>query len=186
MSVARSGSRAAGRIGTGGHVALRVEPDVGHHAPAPLRGRLKRRCVRMLRALGLCDVELSVLLAGDERVAELNRAWRRKRGPTDVLSFPAVEDPAVLERWHRPRRAPGAGPERALGDLVISLDTVAQRSPSPAAFEDDLTDLLAHGLLHLLGHDHPTAAERDAMLALQADLVAVASGRGTVAPVPAP
>lgn len=171
-------------VGTGGLVALRVDAPVREEMPVPLERRLRRRCQRMLRAVGLCDVELSVLLAGDDRLAELNRAWRRKRGPTDVLSFPGTTDSATLRTWRAPRaKKTDVGPERTLGDLVLSLHTVRRRSPASQAYEADLVDLLAHGILHLLGHDHPTKASREAMLDLQARLVSVATGRGPVRPV---
>jgi probable rRNA maturation factor len=87
--------------------------------------------------------ELSVLLATDDAVQALNRQFRRKNKPTDVLSF--EQD-----------RATGL-----LGDIVISLDT-AQRQAAEGArpLSEELARLLAHGLLHLLGHDHeePAAA----------------------------
>jgi len=155
--------------------------------PDAMKRRLKRACHRMLRALGLWEVELSVLLSTDERLAQLNHAWRKKRGPTDVLSFPQVTDPEVLQSYRLPLVGRAAsGPERPLGDLVISLHRVKQRSPTPQAMEADLMALLAHGVLHLLGHDHPTAPSRRAMLTLETDLIAIARTRGPVKPMAAP
>ncbi|MDY0002955.1 MAG: rRNA maturation RNase YbeY, partial [Polyangia bacterium] len=155
----------------GNLVSLRLTPSARRIAPRGLGPRLRRRALRMLAAVGVKNADLSVLLTADAEIAELNLAWRRRRGPTDVLSFPQVASPEELRAWLLPRRSPprGAGePERSLGDIAISLETVQGRSPDPRAFEADLVDLLAHGLLHLLGHDHGAAAARKAMLELQA------------------
>jgi rRNA maturation RNase YbeY len=168
-------------VGDNPHVILRVEEDddVRSHVDPPLRRRLRRRAGRMVRAVGLYDVELSVLLAGDETVSRLNRDYRRRRGTTDVLSF-GLAEPEELARWRSPARRRERVLERVLGDVVISVEVVARRSPAPPAFESDLVDLLAHGLLHLVGHHHPDARGRDRMLALQSELVQAATSRGPV------
>lgn len=155
-------------------IILRTEPDARAHLSPALIQKLRRRTVRLLDLLGLKDVELSVLLAGDDTMARLNATWRRKLGPTDVLSFPQVE-PDEAEGLRKPRR--GKDPDRALGDVVIDVPFVKRRSPKAEAFTHDLTDLIAHGLLHLLGEDHPTTAMRKAMLARQTALVAAVEGR---------
>lgn len=161
-------------------VWLSVEPAVNSELDRALRRRLKRRCLRMLAALGLEGVELSVLLTGDTTVARLNAEFRKKRGTTDVLSF-SQAPPEAIQAWKQsPPPNPIDGPERILGDLVISLEVVRGRSRAPQTFEADLVTLLAHGLLHLLGHDHQRAPERKAMLALQDRLVAQATARGRV------
>ncbi|HNR30740.1 MAG TPA: rRNA maturation RNase YbeY [Candidatus Hydrogenedentes bacterium] len=101
------------------------------------------------------DLEISVLLCDDARIAELNRQYRKKRGPTDVLSF--GQD--------------GEQPDgsRVLGDVVISLETVARRCKgNPRAMREDVRLLFCHGLLHLLGYDHATRAEDQVMRARQA------------------
>jgi probable rRNA maturation factor len=163
------------------NVILTTDAESRRLLSPALRHRLRRRAARLLAALEVNDAELSVLLCCEDTVAELNRAWRGKRGATDVLSFPQAE-PSEAGAFQRPRR--GRGPERVLGDLVIAVPYVKRRSPRPAAFERDLTELLAHGLLHLLGHDHETAPERKALLALQAELVTIAEGLGRVIPLP--
>ncbi len=108
-----------------------------------------------LQALGLDQVELSVLLCDDEVIAALNTEWREVEGPTDVLSFPQEED-----EWALPEGMP-----RALGDVVISLDT-AQRQATALGhgLEQELRVLLVHGLLHLLGHDHEEDEEEAAAM----------------------
>lgn len=110
---------------------------------------LSDAATRALDAAGLPHAELSVHLTTDAEVQELNRRHRGKDAPTDVLSFPM--DP------------PGPAP-CVLGDVVISVPTAARQAASvghSAAIE--LRVLLAHGLCHLLGHDHHDADDAAAM-----------------------
>ncbi len=106
----------------------------------------------MLEALQMSDSELSILLTGDDQIRKLNRIYRKKDRPTDVLAF-AQREGELGER---------AG--RLLGDVVVSVPTA--RRQAEAAGRDlgsEVTTLLAHGLLHLLGWDHDTAAKDRAM-----------------------
>jgi probable rRNA maturation factor len=122
--------------------------------------RLRRSARRFLRTLGLEDVELSVLLTDDPGIRALNRSWRRKDRPTDVLSFPAGT------------ASPGLPGPRPLGDVILSLDTARQQARAhrrPLAQELDL--YLAHGLLHLLGHDHHRRRDAQRMAVLEARLL---------------
>lgn len=100
-------------------------------------------------------VEVSVLFCDDACIAALNRAYRKKRGPTDVLSFGqgAIQPDGA----------------RMLGDIVISLETVARRVRGDGpAMRMEVQQLFCHGLLHLLGYDHATRAEADAMCGREA------------------
>lgn len=116
--------------------------------------RLRALARRFLEQLGLEGRELSLSLVGDRAIRRLNRTWRRIDWPTDVLSFPAGE---------HPRGTPGPWP---LGDIVISLDTAARAAEERGCpVEDELARYLAHGLLHLLGHDHLRPAEAKRMAA---------------------
>ena len=125
----------------------------------------------MLGALGLSDAELCVMLTNDELIHELNRKHRRKSKPTDVLAFPMDEH----------GRGP-SGAVRMLGDVAISLDTAARQARARRhPLLREVTELLAHGLLHLVGHDHRTDGEERAMNAAAASLVAVASARSVLA-----
>ncbi|MEM1418747.1 MAG: rRNA maturation RNase YbeY [Myxococcota bacterium] len=124
---------------------------------------VRRRAERMLVALELPDAELSILLCDDETMRELNRDYRGKDRSTDVLAF------AIREGAH------GELAGDLLGDVVISLDTARrQAAESDRPIVAEVTFLLAHGLLHLLGHDHPTEAELRRMNALTDGLVAAA------------
>ncbi|MDQ1255650.1 MAG: putative rRNA maturation factor [Candidatus Hydrogenedentes bacterium] len=124
---------------------------------------LRRIAERVCTGEGVTgDAELSVLLCDDPRIRELNRTYRKKDVATDVLSF--AQD--TVE---------GAQGPRILGDIVISLDTVhrncAERlghAPDLGCVRNEVCLLFCHGLLHLLGHDHPNAASRKAMTAKQA------------------
>ncbi len=118
----------------------------------------------MLEALGMPDAELSILLCDDATIHDLNRRHRRKNKPTDVLAFALREGKPV----------PGS---KALGDVVISLDT-AQRQAEELnrTLWEEVTFLLAHGLLHLLGFDHQTDAEERRMNA-RADMLMAAAGQ---------
>jgi len=141
---------------------------------------VRARAEAMLRALRLEEAELSVLLCDDATIQELNREWRRKNRPTDVLAFPLIDHgaPSPSEAPSPPRRprVRGGSPRpRALGDIVISVDTARRQ-----AAEDDrpilgrVVFLLAHGLLHLLGYDHGTRPEERRMTAMTDVLVSAA------------
>jgi probable rRNA maturation factor len=141
-------------------VPNRILLDARHRKAAAHAARLKRQASAFLKKLNLNNAELSLALVGDAAIRKLNREWRRKDKPTDVLSFPA--DPL-------PRGVPGPQP---LGDLVISLDTTARQAKEYGrTVEQELKRYLAHGLLHLLGHDHLTPKEAKAMSAAEEALL---------------
>lgn len=122
----------------------------------------------MLAELGLSSAELSVLLTNDTHIEHLNAVYRDKRKPTDVLAFAMGEgqDPAPTS------------PSRLLGDVVISVDTAARQAQKRRrGLLDEVTFLLAHGLLHLVGYDHRTDAEERRMDAMTRRLVSVAAAR---------
>lgn len=112
---------------------------------------------RVLAALGEARAELTVSLVDDTEIHHLNRDYRGKDRPTDVLAFAMREG----------RRAPGD--DTVLGDVVISLDTAARQARErgvPTA--DEVRTLLIHGVLHLLGYDHErSAAEARRMQAME-------------------
>ena len=128
---------------------------------------VRRRAEKMLAHLGLGAVELSVALVDDATIHALNRTYRHKDKATDVLAFPLQEIALPA------RAAPGL-----LGDVILSIETArrqAARHRRPLLAE--LTMLLAHGLLHLLGHDHQTDAQEREMTARTRELEAVAAAR---------
>lgn len=130
---------------------------------------VRRRAERMLKALGLDSAELSILLCDDGTIHELNRDYRQRNRPTDVLAFAMREGEGV-----------SAGPAQpeVLGDVVISLETARRQAAAGGrTIALEVTTLLAHGLLHLLGFDHRTEAEDRRMRARTDALVAAAIAR---------
>ncbi|MBL8935821.1 MAG: rRNA maturation RNase YbeY [Archangium sp.] len=120
--------------------------------------RLVKLASRFFKTLKLSNVELSLSLVSDEEIRELNALWRKKNKPTDVLSFPGGD-------------MPGPG-RRSLGDVVISMDTARRAAKDFESTLDDELDLyLAHGLLHLLGHDHHEKRAARKMEALERKLL---------------
>lgn len=114
---------------------------------------LRRDALVLLKSLDLRD-ELSILICNDQRIAELNGMWRKKEGPTDVLSFPM-----------------GQG---LLGDIVISVETAQQQANEAGhSLEVEMRVLLVHGLLHLCGYDHHTPDEDVLMAAAEARLLGI-------------
>jgi probable rRNA maturation factor len=113
------------------------------------------------------DVEVSVLLTDDAAQRELNRAWRGKDAPTNVLSFPAFAREQIAGG-----AALSSAPPALLGDVTLAFETV--RSEAEAAGKplvDHLRHLLTHGVLHLIGYDHETEAEAAEMESLESDIL---------------
>ncbi|HWU87379.1 MAG TPA: rRNA maturation RNase YbeY [Kofleriaceae bacterium] len=142
--------------------------DDGVVLPVATRRRLSAEVARMVRAAaraaGRRDYEVALRLTRDPAIHELNRAYRAKDRPTDVLAFAQQEGPA-------------AAPD-VLGDLVISVDTA--RRQAKRGLYPELLHLASHGLCHLLGYDHRTDAEEREMNARAAALRAEARRRGRV------
>jgi probable rRNA maturation factor len=131
---------------------------------------IRRRAERMLAALEL-HAELSVALVDDRAIEELNHTYRGNNRPTDVLAFAMREGEPV------PRIA---GEPELLGDVIISVPTAArQATQARRPLLDELTMLLAHGLLHLVGYDHQTDAEERVMTARTRELEAAATRRAS-------
>jgi probable rRNA maturation factor len=110
------------------------------------------------------DAELAVMLTDDFGIRTLNSNWRGIDKPTNVLSFPALQPTA-------PSR-PGDAP-RMLGDIAIAYETMRQEADDEQKpFDHHLSHLAVHGFLHLIGYDHETEAEAEAMEALEREILA--------------
>lgn len=110
-------------------------------------------------------VEVSVRLTSDEEVHRLNRQYRAKDKPTNVLSFPMVQ-PDLIETVDQ-NTDDG---ELLLGDIVLAYGVCAREAAErDVTFDAHLTHLIVHGTLHLLGYDHLTDDEGDAMEAIERD-----------------
>ncbi|MEA2024404.1 MAG: rRNA maturation RNase YbeY [Actinomycetota bacterium] len=114
------------------------------------------------------ETGVSLVLIDEAEMTQLNEAHMGKHGPTDVLSFPIESAvPGVP-----PTRSPG-GPPLELGDVFIAPSVVrdnAERYGAP--FEDELSLMVVHGLLHLLGWDHEVEDEAARMEARESELMA--------------
>ena len=94
------------------------------------------------------SVELSVRLTSNEEVRALNAQWRGKDKPTNVLSFPMLDEEEL-------QQANVAGPELLLGDIILARGVCADEATDKGvSVEDHATHLMVHGTLHLLGYDH--------------------------------
>ncbi len=106
------------------------------------------------------DFEASVMLTDDAHIQELNRTWRAKDKPTNVLSFPAPEPP-------------GATGPRHLGDIALAYETLVRESEDESKeLAHHFAHLIVHGVLHLLGYDHEANDEAEAMEALEIEALA--------------
>ena len=132
--------------------------DDGIKLPAALRTQLRREVARMVKAAALhegrADLEVALRLCDDAAIHELNRDYRGKNKPTDVLAF-AQREAATAS----------AG---LLGDIVISVDTAKRQAKK--GLHAELLHLASHGLCHLLGYDHRDDEEEREMNARAAAL----------------
>jgi len=115
---------------------------------------------RVRSALRLGDRDLTVCLVSDASIARLNRSFRGKPGPTDVLSFPA-NGHAALRRARLSSSSPSftSSPSSTsyLGDIAISLEAARRNAARfGRTLPQELRILMLHGVLHLLGYDHET------------------------------
>ncbi len=142
-----------------------TEPSPLWRRALPEAGRVCERAARAaLAGAGSPrrQAELAIVLADDGLVRMLNRDWRGRDAPTNVLSFAAGEG--------------GPAPPDApllLGDVVLAFETVAAEARAQGKpLADHLAHLVVHGVLHLLGFDHEIAAEARRMEALETRVLA--------------
>lgn len=97
---------------------------------------------------------LSVLITNNFGISKINLKYRNKNLPTNVLSFPQDEERKIFDEI----------PSKILGDIVLSLEKIKIESAElKKPFENHLTHILVHGLLHLLGHNHQNDKEAEIM-----------------------
>jgi probable rRNA maturation factor len=121
-------------------------------ARRPLESFLRR----VKRELGLNQSDVTVCLISDKAMAHLNQNFRKKKGPTDVLSFPAVvrQGPVRLRRKAKPVNSAN---HEYFGDIAISPATARRYAKNNGRhLANELRVLILHGVLHLLGYDHET------------------------------
>lgn len=139
-----------------------IEIDINSDHPFSLKPADLQTLARQI--LNLAGAEpgsaLSLQLTGDETLQRLNREYLGIDAPTDVLSFPVPFD------------NPESG-SPYLGDILISLPTAARQAETAGhTLQEEVTLLLVHGILHLLGHDHAEPEEKAAMWRQQDEILA--------------
>lgn len=138
-------------------LAIEVEDEAWRALPG-LDGIAAVAVRAALQASGTAeaDVEVTLLFTDDDSMAALNRAWRGKDRPTNVLSFPAPDMPVP------------AGEPRPLGDIALGFGVVAREAGEQhKTLHDHTLHLIVHGMLHLLGHDHEDDDEASRMEGLE-------------------
>jgi probable rRNA maturation factor len=138
-----------------GHLPVTLSLDDEQEIPVDVArlGDVARRVAEGEGATG----EISVLLVGTGRIAELNREHLGGSGPTDVLAFPIdglVTEPSAPD-----------GPPVVIGEIVLCPAVAAAQAPGEGGLAGELDLLVAHGVLHLLGYDHDTEQHAAAMRA---------------------
>ncbi|ANU12892.1 Metal-dependent hydrolase YbeY, involved in rRNA and/or ribosome maturation and assembly [Planococcus halocryophilus Or1] len=112
------------------------------------------------------DSEVSVTFVTNEMIRDINREYRGKDQPTDVISF------AMEEMGEGETAIIGSQEPRMLGDIIISLDrTKEQAADFGHSFERELGFLAVHGFLHLLGYDHLTEEDEKKMFSRQEEIL---------------
>ena len=118
-----------------------------------LASRVAKAAATVAPELGNLRLSTSILFTSDAEIHALNREWREKDKPTNVLSFPmlARDDLLALEK---------DGPPVMLGDLALAHETCAREAGEKSVpLEDHAAHLILHGLLHLAGYDHETSPD---------------------------
>jgi probable rRNA maturation factor len=142
--------------------AFAIDLQVSSEFVAQVRPDLVERAVRAAVAVAgrACSGELTIVITDEQQVRALNRDYREVDAPTDVLAFGGADD----------RGAFVMAPEAAayLGDVVISYPRAVEQAAEYAhAVGDELSLLVVHGVLHLLGYDHEIAEDKKEMWNLQ-------------------
>jgi probable rRNA maturation factor len=110
------------------------------------------------------EAELAVMLTDDAGIRTLNSNWRGIDKPTNVLSFPALQPTAASREDDAPRM---------LGDIAIAYQTMRKEADDEQKpFDHHLSHLAVHGFLHLIGYDHETEDDAEAMETLEAEILA--------------
>lgn len=141
-------------------VDIRVESPLWHNKRSA-KALLRQAICQTACDLGLSRGEVSVVLTDDSAIRTLNRTWRRRDVPTNVLSFPLDAGGTT-------------GPKPPLlGDIVIAYETTAREAElERKSFDHHLAHLAVHGFLHLVGYDHATDHEASAMEQLESLILA--------------
>ena len=129
---------------------------------AALKKLIRDCCTAAMREEGISyPVEVSIVLTDNQRIRELNLQARSVDAPTDVLSFPLLEEPAAQVKWDKLERV-------ALGDIVISLEKARDQALQYGhSFAREVGFLTVHSMLHLFGYDHMQKSQEEEMFQRQ-------------------
>lgn len=140
--------------------------DEGQSVPEDMTRLVEELLQYAAKTLNIGDAEMSVTFVDNDRIQEINRTYREKDQPTDVISF-AMEDEVEGEV-----AIIGADLPRVLGDIIISIPKAKEQAEDHGhSFRRELGFLALHGFLHLLGYDHMTEADEREMFGLQNELL---------------
>ena len=151
---------------------MELEVDVEEPWPGggwkDLAERAAAATAQVAPELGNDRLSVSLLFTSDAEIHALNREWRERDKPTNVLSFPMLGRDALLALRCD-------GPPELLGDIALAHETCAREAAEKGVpLEHHAAHLIVHGLLHLAGHDHETsAADAKAMEALETKALAI-------------
>jgi len=113
---------------------------------------------KILDALECPESELSILITDDSHIADLNQEYLNRKGPTNVIAFPMYDDPADFQA--PALESDSDAPPHLLGDVVISVETAQKEGQEmEITMMERFTQLLIHGILHLIGYDHEKTEE---------------------------
>ncbi len=133
---------------------IRIQDRQNRHRSSDKRIRAQARTI--LSDLGVLDGELSILIVDDQEIAELNKTYLDRDGPTNVIAFSMKEGSF------------GNINPNLLGDVVISVDTAAREAQDAGiSAESRFDQLLVHGILHLLGFDHSKSSHHAEAMAVK-------------------
>ena len=145
---------------------LEIEVDETAWKDLPGPEELLRRAAQATESVlgtDLSDTVVTISLATDEDVAELNQRWRGKNQPTNVLSFPAAQDMPLPPDEPRP-----------LGDIMLAAGVVRREAQQQEkSLEEHSVHLAVHGILHIMGYDHISVVEAKEMERLEFDILGV-------------
>jgi len=129
------------------------------------KSMIKKAILTAAEALSPAPVELAIVLGNDSTIQALNRDWRGKDQPTNVLSFPAASVPRSSGKPQHP--------SPYIGDIVIAYQTTAREAVAEGKpFDHHLAHLAIHGFLHLLGYDHENDRDAETMERLERRILA--------------
>jgi probable rRNA maturation factor len=157
-----------------------VSSRPGVHPPVPVTSLARLAAHALTTCRAPSPASLALILSDDRELAALNVKHMGHEGPTDVLSFPLLpvglfprhigQDPTTRKVPSTDRFALPPGRRQHLGDIIVSVERA--RAQAEGSVEDELRQLVVHGVLHICGWDHAAREERDAMRALEARLLA--------------